>query len=283
VKNVAGGSVGDVSAPAERSRPGGRARGLRGFYAARPGLVHGLISLLIAVLVWEFASRRLSSVILAPLSEIWAALVEMAASGELWEDLSFSGRAFLIAFLVASVGGILIGVAMAASTIVYDIVDPWVSALYATPIIALAPLFIVVFGIELLSKIAVAVLLAIFPVIINTASGIRTADPKLIEGAYAFGANRLQIFTKVLLPSAVPFIITGLRLAVGRALIGVVVAEFFGSRAGVGHMVFTASQSFDTGSVFAGVFLLMAIATTLMKLMYRLEKRIAPWRNFEVP
>jgi NitT/TauT family transport system permease protein len=233
---------------------GGRAMSPRRLYAARPGLVHGLVSLLLAVVVWEIASRQLSSLIIAPLSEIWSALREMVASGELWLDLSYSGRAFAIAFVLASVGGVLIGLAMAASTIVHDVVDPWVSALYATPVIALAPLFIVVFGIDLASKVAVAVLLAIFPVIINTAAGIRTADRQLIEGAYSFGANRLQIFSKVLIPSAVPFIITGLRLAVGRALIGVVVAEFFGSRAGLGHMVFTASQSFDTGAVFAGDF-----------------------------
>jgi ABC-type nitrate/sulfonate/bicarbonate transport system permease component len=262
---------------------GGRLMSPRRLYAARPGLVHGVISLLLAVLVWEVAARQLGSLILAPLGTIWSALREMIASGELWIDLSYSGRAFAISFVLAAVGGIVIGLAMAASTIVHDVVDPWVSALYATPIIALAPLFIVVFGIELPSKIAVALLLAIFPVIINTASGIRTADRALIEGAYSFGANRVQIFSKVLIPSAVPFIITGLRLAVGRALIGVVVAEFFGSRAGLGHMVFTASQSFDTGAVFAGVFILMAVATVLMKLMYRLERRIAPWRNFEMP
>jgi NitT/TauT family transport system permease protein len=253
----------------------------RKLYEARPGLFHGLLSLALAVLVWQLAAQQLSSLVLVPLGEIWDAFLEMLASGELWEDFLYSAQAFLVGLIVATVGGILIGLAMSASTIAYDVIDPWVSALYATPVIALAPLFIVVFGIDLSSKIAVAILLGIFPVIINTAAGIRTADRKLIEGAYSFGANRLQIFTKVLIPSALPFIVTGVRLAIGRCLIGVVVAEFFGSRAGLGHMVFTASQSFDTASVFAGVFLLMAIATSLMRLTQRVERRIAPWRSTE--
>lgn len=253
----------------------------RRWYEARPGLFHGFISLALAVLVWQVAAAQVDSLVLVPLGAIWESFREMIATGELWEDLLYSGQAFLVGLFVATIGGIFIGLAMSANTILYDVIDPWVSALYATPVIALAPLFIVVFGIDLSSKIAVAILLGIFPVIINTSAGIRTADRKLIEGAYSFGADRLQIFTKVLIPSALPFIVTGVRLAIGRCLIGVVVAEFFGSRAGLGHMVFTASQSFDTGAVFAGVFLLMAIATTLMKLTQRVEQRIAPWRHGE--
>lgn len=253
-------------------------QGLAALYARRPGIVHGIASLVIAAVVWEAAARTFNPLVIASLSEIWASLVEMARSGELWEDLAYSGQAFLAGFLLSAVVGVLIGMVTATNRVVHDVVDPWISALYATPTIALAPLFIIVFGIELSSKIAVAFLLAVFPVIINTMAGIRTADANLIEGAYSFGATRMQIFQKVLLPSAVPFIITGFRLAIGRALIGVVVAEFFGSRAGIGHMVFNASQRFDTGAVFAGVFIMMAVATVLMRLMEHLEHRIAPWR-----
>ena len=256
---------------------------MRRFYETQSGWVHMAISLLVAILLWQVVASQMSSLVMVPLDQIWSAFVDMVTSGELWEDLSYSGQAFLVGLAISGIFGILIGLAMAANNFIHDVVDPWVSALYATPVIALAPLFIVVFGIDLSSKIAVAALLGIFPVIINTSAGIRTADHKLIEGAYSFGANRLQIFTKVLIPSAVPFIVTGLRLAIGRALIGVVVAEFFGSRAGLGHMVFTASQQFDTATVFAGVFLLMAIATSLMRLTQYVERRIAPWRQTDLP
>lgn len=247
-------------------------------YTKRAGIFHSLISLLVAALLWEIAARTFNPLIIVPLSDIWASVVEMAGTGELWEDLSYSGQGFLLGFLLSAVVGVVVGMVAATNRVIHDIVDPWISALYATPTIALAPLFIVVFGIGLSSKVAVAFLLAVFPVIINTMAGIRTADLQLIEGALSFGANRYQVFMKVLLPSAIPFIITGFRLAVGRALIGVVVAEFFGSRAGIGHMVFNASQRFDTGAVFAGVFIMMGVAMVLMRLMEHLERRIAPWR-----
>jgi ABC-type nitrate/sulfonate/bicarbonate transport system permease component len=256
------------------------ARGrVRSFLGRHSGIAYGIVSLLLAALLWEIAASQLSSLIIAPLSVVWDSLVEMAGTGELWTDLAYSGQAFIAGFLLSAVVGVLIGMVTATNKVVHGIVDPWISALYATPTIALAPLFIIIFGIDLSSKIAVAFLLAVFPVIINTMAGIRTADPHLIEGAYSFGATRFQIFRKVLFPSAIPFIITGFRLAIGRALIGVVVAEFFGSRAGIGHMVFNASQRFDTGAVFAGVFIMMGVATVLMKLMEHLENRIAPWRG----
>lgn len=248
-------------------------------YRRHAKMVHGMLSLLLAVVLWEFAASRTSSLVLVSLPDIGDALVNRFQSGLLWIDVKATSRAFLIGLTLASVTGILFGVAMATTQAVYDIFDPWVSALYSTPVIALAPLFIVVFGIELASKVAVTFLLAIFPVVINTAAGIRTTDRRLIEGAYSFGASRFQIFTKVMLPSSVPFIITGLRLAVGRGLIGVVVAEFFGARAGVGHMIFTASQRFDTATLWSGVFILAAVGTIMIKLMYRLERWIAPWRE----
>ena len=254
---------------------------LLSFYHRGSKVIHGVVSLALAVLLWEFAASTTSDLVLVSLTEIAAAMWERAADGTLWTDLWATGKAFLIGYGLAAAAGITFGVAMATFDVVHDIFDPWVSAIYSTPVIALAPLFIVIFGIGIASKIAVVFLLAVFPLVINTASGIRTTDRNLIEGAYSFGATRFQIFSKVMLPSAVPFIVTGLRLAVGRGLIGVVVAEFFGSREGVGHMIFSASQRFNTALVWGGVFLLAAAGTTLIKLMYRFERWIAPWRDFK--
>jgi NitT/TauT family transport system permease protein len=241
--------------------------------------IHTVATLILGVLAWQFAAAHSSRLVIVPLGDIWTAFTKSLASGQLWTDFAASFQGFLIGLVLSAVAGIAIGVLMAMSKIVFDFLDVWVSALYSTPLIALAPLFIIVFGIGLQAKVAVVITLAIFPVIINTTAGIRTADEQLIETAYSFGANRRQIFLKVLLPWAVPFIVTGLRLAVGRALIGVVVAEFFGSVSGLGHAVFTASNNFDTADVWLGVFVLSVIGVVLIRLMHTLERWVAPWRQ----
>lgn len=266
--------------PARRVPPG--SRGLLALYRRRSVWVHTVLTIILGMVLWQIAAAHTSELVMVPLGAIWKAFLAGVRSGQLGTDFLASFQGFLIGLVLASVAGIVIGVIMATSKVVFDFIDPWVSAMYSTPLIALAPLFIVVFGIGLTAKVAVVITLAIFPVIINTAAGIRTTDHNLIECAHSFGADRLQVFTKVLIPSAVPFIVTGLRLAVGRALIGIVVAEFFGARAGLGHMVFNASQNFDTADVWLGVFILAVIGMTLIKLMYRFERWLAPWRDFEV-
>lgn len=252
-----------------------------GFYSRNRTKIHTVLTLLVGAALWQFAAAHASTLVLVPLQDIGRALVGQVRDGMLWTDLLASLSGFAVGLLLASVVGILIGVAMAISRLVFDFLDPWVSALYSTPLIALAPLFIIVFGIGLQAKVAVVITLAIFPVIINTTAGIRTTDTKLIETARSFGAGRLQILRKIMLPWSLPFILTGLRLAVGRALIGVVVAEFFGSRNGLGHSVFVASQNFDTANVWVGVFVLALTGTLLIRFMYWVERKIAPWRAEE--
>ncbi|MQA01799.1 MAG: ABC transporter permease subunit [Streptosporangiales bacterium] len=279
--NGGNGKNGNGDAPTVRTPEA--ERGLMAWYRRRSVLVHTVLTVLLGLGIWQIAAANTSALVMVPLGDIAGALVDTIKSGQLWRDFFASFQGFTVGLLIASAAGIVIGVFMATSKIVFDFLDPWISALYSTPLIALAPLFIVVFGIGLSAKVAVVITLAIFPVIINTASGIRTTDYNLIECAYSFGASRRQIFTQVLIPSAVPFIVTGLRLAVGRGLIAVVVAEFFGARAGLGHMVFIASQNFSTAEVWLGVFILALIGMTLIRLMYRLERWLAPWRDFKMP
>jgi NitT/TauT family transport system permease protein len=245
--------------------------------------INTVLSIIFALVLWQLISGHVSKLVMVPLQDIWDAFTAGVSGGDLGTDVWATTEAFLLAFVLSSVVGVVIGLLMAASDVAHDYLDPWVSALYSTPLIAIAPLFIVIFGLGLSAKIAVGFLLAVLPVIINTSAGIRTVDHSFIEGAYSFGAKKLQIFRKVLIPGAIPFIVTGLRLAIGRALIGVVVAEFFGSRVGLGHRVFVSAQLFDTANVFVGMFILMGIGMALFKLMYRLEKWIAPWREFRMP
>lgn len=261
----------------------GKGRRLARLYRFNATVIHTALTMTLGVVFWQVAAAHASPLLIVPLGDIWDAFTASIRSGQLGTDFFASLQGFALGLLLASLAGIIIGVAMATSKIVFDFLEPWVAALYSTPLIALAPLFIILFGIGLKAKVAVVITLAIFPVMINTTAGIRTTDPKLIETALSFGARRHQIFGKILLPWAVPFIVTGLRLAVGRALIGVVVAEFFGSTNGLGHSVFIASQNFDTANVWLGVFVLAAIGVVLIRLMYMLERWAAPWRAFEKP
>jgi ABC-type nitrate/sulfonate/bicarbonate transport system permease component len=248
------------------------------WYRRRSTIVHTVTTLVLGAVVWQVVAANSSPLILVPLGDIWDALVTSVREGRLQTDFADSLQGFAIGFLIASVAGIAIGVGMAINQVVFDFLDPWMSALYSTPLIALAPLYIVTFGIGMTSRIAVVVTLAIFPVMLNTTAGIRTTDPNLVETARSFGANRGQVFTKILIPWSVPFIVTGLRLAVGRGLMGVVVAEFFGSTSGLGFRVFAASQNFDTPNVWLGVFMLAALGVIFIRLMHVIEKKVAPWR-----
>lgn len=262
----------------ERAKKSSLAR----FGRKRRHILWTTLSIVLGLAAWEITASNTSHLVMATLQSVGSAFVTQVRSGALGTDVAATLEAFAIGVVIASVGGILIGLIMATNQVVFDLLDPWVSALRSTPLITIAPLFIVEFGITTTAKVVVVILVAIFPVIINTADGIRTADRSLIESAYAFGASRYQVFVKVLIPSAVPFIVSGLRLAISLGLVGEVVAEFFGARAGLGFMVFQASQTFDTGTVFLGVFILAAIGVILTKAMYRLERKIAPWREFDL-
>lgn len=243
--------------------------------------VYTVGSLLTGLLVWQWLGTTVikNSLFLATPLQALGGLADLWETGQLQRDLLVSGEEFVLGFLLASAIGILIGLLTASFERVNLIAAPWISGLYASPIIALAPLLILWFGVGIWSKIAVVFLLVIFPMIINTDAGIRTVDQHLIEAIRSFGANRVQLFLKVSLPSAVPMILAGLRLGVGRGLIGVVVGELAGSRAGIGYSINNASQAFNMPRVFAGVILLSAIGIVLTNLFERLEIVLAPWRT----
>lgn len=238
-------------------------------------------SVLGGLLLWELVGRFVVSnrLFLATPLQALAELGRMSASGELQHHVWVSGQEFLYGFAIGAVGGILIGLAMASSRTAAAALGPWVSGLYATPIIAIAPLVILWAGIGIWSKVIVVVSVVIFPVIINTEAGIRATDKALIEAIRSFGASRTQIFTKVSLPSALPFILAGLRLGIGRGLIGVVVGELFGARAGVGFMILQSAEVFNMPRLFAGVAVLAAAGIALMALCRTAEWVLAPWNR----
>jgi len=241
--------------------------------------IAGTLSVVGGLLLWELVSRILiaNALFLAAPSEIVVALYNLARTGELWHHMAVSGAEFALGYVIASVLGIALGLAMASSVTVKRAAQPWVSGLYATPTIALAPLFILWMGIGIWSKVIVVVTLVIFSVSINTEAGLRTTSERLIEMLRSFGATPRQIFFKVSLPSAVPFILAGLKLGIGRGLIGVVVAELFGSRAGLGRLISQSADAFNMPDLFAGV-VVLAVAGIVMTAGFGwLEGKLVPW------
>jgi NitT/TauT family transport system permease protein len=239
----------------------------------------GTLSVVGGLLLWELVSRVLiaNALFLAAPSQIVEAIYSLTVSGQMQQHIAISAVEFALGYVVASIIGIVFGFGMANSPAVKQALQPWISGLYATPTIALAPLFILWLGIGIWSKVLVVIFLVLFPVTINTEAGLRTTSERLIEMLRSFGASPRQIFFKVSLPSAMPFILAGLKLGIGRGLIGVVVAELFGSRAGLGRLISQSADAFNMPELFAGV-VVLAIAGIAMTAGFTwLEARLVPW------
>jgi len=242
-------------------------------------LAVSVLSIIGGLLVWEAASRLFvdNSLFLAAPSQILLAIVGLAASGQLWRHIEISALEFALGYVIASGLGIAMGLLMAESDRAKGILQPWISGLYATPTIALAPLFLLWLGIGIWSKVLVVITLVVFPVVINTEAGLRTTSARLVEMLRSFGATRAQIFVKLSLPSAAPFVLAGLKLGIGRGLIGVVVAELFGSRAGLGQLISQSADSFNMPNLFAAVVVLATAGIAMTAGFTWLERKLVPW------
>lgn len=229
--------------------------------------------------LWEgiAAARLVDPLFLSAPSRILRTGAAMFASGEIWPDLQVSGLEFAAGYGMALIG-IPLGILLGWYRRLYHLFDPILSALYATPRVALLPLLIIWLGIGIWSKIAVVFLGAVFPILLSTVAAVRTVDVRLLRAAHSFGASDLQIFRTIVLPGSVPFIITGLRLGVGRALVGVVVGEMLAATAGIGLMISIAGNTFQTDRVFVGIFLIAAAGVVLVEALTRLERRFEKWR-----
>jgi NitT/TauT family transport system permease protein len=210
-------------------------------------------------------------------SRIVAAARWLAANG-LWNDLAISATEFSIGFSLAVLVGVPLGVLLGWYRRWYALVEPLVTMLYTTPRVALLPLLILWLGIGLASKIAVVFLGALFPILINVIAGMRTIDETLLMCARSFGATDRTIFTTLALPSSVPFTLAGLRIGVGRALVGVVVGEMVASTGGIGHMMSVAGSTFQTDKVFVGIVLIATFGYAVTSVLNRLERRFDSWR-----
>lgn len=243
--------------------------------------LYSALSIVGGLAIWEGLGRYViqNSLFLATPSQIAAEIWNLWRTGELQTHIIISGLEFSIGLALAIVLGIAVGFLIASSPIANRIIGPWVSALYATPTIAVAPLIILWLGVDIWSKVVVVVINAIFPMIINTETGLRATDRKLVETVECFGASRLQVFWNVMLPSAIPYILAGARLSVGRGIVSVVVGELFGSQAGLGFMLAQSAEVFNMPRLFAAVSILAIVGIVLTGVAQILERSLQPWNR----
>jgi ABC-type nitrate/sulfonate/bicarbonate transport system permease component len=240
-----------------------------------------LISVVGVLLAWEVLGRQIEPLFMSYPTAISTSAFEMIRSGELPAAFLDSFGTLLLGFLIASVLGIGIGLLIGRYRTVEAATDWLVNALYATPLVAIIPLVVLWFGLGFSAKLFIVVILAIFPILINTAAGVRNVPPPLLDVGFAFAATEHQLFTKFILPAALPYMMTGLRLGVGRAIIGMVVAEFFTAITGLGALIVKYGNQYDTAAMFVPILTLMLLGVTLTALMRRIESWIAPWKELQ--
>jgi NitT/TauT family transport system permease protein len=240
-----------------------------------------LASVVAVVLVWEVFGRHVNPLFLSYPSAIARACVNLLATGELVRQGIGSLEVFAIGLSAALTAGILIGLLMGRYRLAEYLLDPYVYALDATPRVALIPLLLLWFGLGMESKIAVVFLSGLFPVLMNTFSGVRTVSAQLVEIGRAYGAGEQKIFTKIIVPAALPFIMGGIRLAVGRALIGIITAEMFTAVTGMGALLVRYSSALATDKFFVPVIFLALLGVGLSSAVEMLQRRLAPWKETE--
>lgn len=229
------------------------------------------------LIVWEITAPFISPIFFTSPSKIAIAFYETTVSGELPYFLAQSLEVMFYGLVTAIVVGIPLGVAMARIRWLDWALDLPINALYATPLVAVVPLLVLWFGIYLKAKIIVVFLFAVFPILINTYQGVRECDKGMIEVAQSFRSSEWRMWQDVLLPFAVPYIIAGLRLAIGRGLIGMIIAEFYTTISGLGFMITKYANVFAMDKTFVPVIVLMVLGVSLTTLLKWVGRRIAPW------
>ena len=251
------------------------------FYLNQEKKILGTSAVIIFLTAWELVGNTLGLInpmFMSAPSLVWKAGVQLFASGEIWNDLRVSGIEFGWGYFLSVIVGVPFGIACGWYKKMAYTFDPFINAMNATPRVALLPLVIIWLGIGILSKVGIIFLGAVFPILINARDGVKTTPYNLLTAARSFGASEWQIFRSVVLPSTVPFIITGLRLGVGRALIGVMVGELYAATAGIGFMITVAGATFQTDKVFVGILVFAITGIVCMELLNRLEVKFDKWR-----
>lgn len=259
---------------------------LAGFYREREQTILGGGFILLLILAWESIPllvtlpRGLSLFFTTP-SEVVRTFYELVANGQIQDHFYISASEFVLGLGMAIAAGLPLGIVMGRSRIIDAMLDPFVTAFNATPRLIFLPLLILWFGIGMWSKVMIVFVGALFPLLINTYTGVKNVDRVLLNVVRSFGANEWQVMKVVVLPNSVPYIVVGLRLAIGRALLGVVVGEFFGASKGLGYMIASAATNYKVNVVFVGVAIFMVLSLVLTLPVKKIESKLTRWRPEE--
>lgn len=236
-----------------------------------------VVSLIVVLGAWQVFGAQIDPVLFTTPLAVAGAAVEMIASGELWTYLWPSLVVLLIGLALAAVFGIAMGLALGRFRTFDVAMDMYVTFLYATPTVALVPIIVLWAGYEGTAKIIILFLFAFFPLVINTYQGVKNVDPKLLEVGRAFRCSERQLWINIVLPAVLPFIVTGLRLAVGRGLIGMVLADLYTAISGIGYLIVRTASTYRVDKMFVPIVTLGLLGILLTALLRAAERRVAPW------
>jgi NitT/TauT family transport system permease protein len=237
------------------------------------------ISFAVVFLLWEVYGRRVNPILFTYPSAIGRAFIGLVASGELQSYMKESLLVLTYASILSLIVGVFLGVIMGRFSIVEWAADIYINALYSTPMVAVVPLIVLWFGFKVPAKVIIVFLFMVFPVLLNTYEGVKNVDRNLQEVARSFCSSEGQLWRHLIIPSAIPFIVAGVRLAIGRGLVGMIVAEFYTSVTGLGYMIVRYANALETDKLFVPIVVVMVLGVGLMSLAKWVEGRIAPWRN----
>ena len=245
--------------------------------APRRGIVLGLRALVLVVLIggWELAARvgLIDPFFYSMPSDIWRTGVVAVTEGTVLSDTAYTFSATILGFLLGTVGGVAIGLSFWWSRRYAMVAEPFVIAFEAMPKLALAPIVVLVLGLGISSKIAMATALVIVVQALNAYSGVKSVDPDLTRMLASLGASRRQIFTKVIVPTALPWIVSGLRVTIGLALAGAIVGEYIGSVKGIGRMIQYAGTTYEISLIWVGIAILGVLSMLLYAAVGAVERR----------
>ena len=250
------------------------------FLRLHPNLIR-VVVVAIFFIAWEYFGRSVSPLFLSTPTKVFVATWEVILSGDLAVALKESLLLFTVGMTVSIVGGIALGVMLGQWWFIEYTLDPFVNALYVTPRIALLPLIILWAGLETAGKLTILISIAIFPVIINTYAGIKDVRGSLLEIGRAFGASESDIFFKITLPAATPYVMAGIRLSVGLGITAMIVAEFFTAISGLGGMIVNYGAVFATSKMFVPIIIVGLMGVALTQLVQYTERRLSKWRTLE--
>jgi ABC-type nitrate/sulfonate/bicarbonate transport system permease component len=236
-----------------------------------------LLTLLVFAAAWQGYSTAAGSLLIPTLTDTVKSTVDLLTSSEIYRAFLVSNQALALGFAISVLAGIPIGLASARFPLAEKILDPYINILVVTPMAALIPILLMALGLGLPSRVVLVVVFAIPMVVVNSRAGVRQVDPAVIEMSRSFGASEREIWRRILLPGALPAVMTGIRLALGRAITGMVIVELLMVSVGIGNLILRFRGFFESGPLYATVILVVLEALVLVNAVRWLERRVAPW------